>query len=357
MGIFSLKPKTVVGIDVSSTAVKLLELTQVGNGYRVESYAMELLPEKAVENKDIKELEIVGDTIRRVKARAKPSAEYAACAVAGNSVITKVVSMTAGLADDEIRETIEADANQYISFPLNEVNLDFEVLGPNEKEPETRMDVLLAAARNEVVDSRMAAVELGGFKVKVVDIERYALENALVLLAKDDPEINPEETLALVEVGAHSTTVYVLSNGKIIFTFDEPFGARNLTERIQLKYGLGYAEAVNAQREGGLPESYETELLIPFKRELAQQVNRMVQRYCNSPTAERLSHVLVSGGCAAIAGLVELLNEEIGGHVTIANPFIAMSVSNKVSKKDLMNDAPALLIACGLALRTFDKHY
>jgi type IV pilus assembly protein PilM len=357
VGIFSIKPKSVVGIDISSTAVKLLELTKVGNGYRVESYAMEPLPERSVENKDIKELEIVGDAIRRLKARAKPTAEHAACAVAGNSVITKIVTMTSGLTDNEIRETIEADANQYISFPLEEVNLDFEIIGPNEKEPEARMDVLLAAARNDVVDSRTAAMELGGFKVKVVDVERYALENALVLLAKDDPEINAEETLALVEVGSHSTTIYILSHSKIIYTFEEPFGARALTERIQIKYGLGYPEAIHAQRNGGLPESYETELLIPFKREMAQQVNRMVQRYCNSPTAERLSHVLVSGGCAAISGLVELLNEEIGGHVTIANPFIAMSVSNKVDKKDLMNDAPALLIACGLALRTFDTHY
>lgn len=358
MGIFSFKPDPLMGIDISSTAVKLLELSRTGKGsasYRVESYAMEPLPERVVEDKNISEegIEIVGDAIQRVIRRAKPKAEFAAVAVAGPAVMTKVIIMPGGLTDEEMFDAIQVDAEQYIPYPLDEVNLDFEVIGPNEKEPD-RVDVLLAACRQENADSRIAALEIAGVKAKVVDIERYALENALLLAVENDPEINPEETVALIEVGAASTTMNVLGGGKIVFTREEMFGGKRLTEEIQHRYGLSYEEANLAKRNGGLPDDYEVELLEPFKVEMAQQTSRMIQFYYASSTYGKLSHILIAGGCASIPGIIEHINSKVGGHVTVANPFSAMSVASRVSKKALMNDAPALMIACGLALRSFD---
>ncbi len=359
MGIFSLKPDPLMGIDISSTAVKLLELSRTGKGsasYRVENYAMEPLPERAVEDKNISEegFDTVVQAIQRVVNRAKSKTEFAAVAVAGPAVMTKVISMPGGLSDEEMLDTIESDAEQYIPYPLDEVNLDFELIGPSEKEPD-RVDVLLAACRKENVDSRIAALEEAGLKARVVDIERYALENALLLVVENDPEIDPEETVALVEVGAASTTMNVLGGGKIVFTREEMFGGRRLTEEIQHRYGLSYEEANLAKRNGGLPDDYEVELLEPFKVEMAQQISRMIQFYYASSTYGKLSHILIAGGCASIPGIIEHINSKVGGHVTVANPFSAMSVGSRVSKKALMNDAPALMIACGLALRSFDS--
>jgi len=355
MSLFSLKPEPLIGIDISSTAVKLLELSQAGKGYKVESYTMEPLPEKAIEDRNIVEIETVGDAIVRAVKRAKPRAQHAAVAVAGPSVITKTITMDGGMSDEDMKEQIEEDPAQYLGQDIEEINLDFQIIGPNEKEPD-RVDILLAACRSETLDQRIAAIELGSLKAKVVDIEKYALENALVMVAQNDPEIDEDEIIALIEVGATTTTMNVLGEQKVVYTHEEMFGGRQLTEQIQAHYELSYEEANIAKRAGGLPDDFETEILEPFKIEMAQQISRMVQYYYAQSSYGKLSHILIAGGCATIPGVIEHTNNKVGGHVTIVNPFAQMSVASRVSKKSLMEDAPALMIACGLALRTFDEY-
>lgn len=360
MSLFNLKPDPVVGIDISSTAVKVIELARVGKSYRVESYALEPLPEKAVVDKNIAEVEIVGEVVTRAIQQAKPKAKYAAIAVAGPGVIDKRITLDGGLSEDDMRSTIQIDGESYLGMPVDEVNLDFLVLGPNEKEVE-RSDVLLVAARKEMVESRVTVVELSNLKIGVVDVEKYALENAFIMMTQSDPEIIEGETVALVEVGATTTTMYVLgfaktSNAHIIFSREEMFGGNRLTESIQAMYSMSYQEANHSKKYGGLPDGYDTDVLEPFKMEMSQQINRMVQFYYSTSTFGKLSHIMVAGGCASINGVIEHIASKVGGHVTIANPFATMTISNKINKKALMEDAPALMIACGLALRTFDEY-
>lgn len=355
MSLFSLKPEPLIGIDISSTAVKLLELSQAGKGYKVESYTMEPLPEKAIEDRNIVEIEIVGDAISRAVKRAKPRAQHAAIAVAGPSVITKTITMDGGMSDEDMKEQIEEDPAQYLGQEIEEINLDFQIIGPNEKEPD-RVDILLAACRSETLDQRIAAIEQGGLKAKVVDVEKYALENALIMVAHNDPEIDEDEIIALIEVGATTSTMSVLGEHKVVYTHEEMFGGKQLTEQIQAHYELSYEEANIAKRAGGLPDDYETEILEPFKIEMAQQISHIIQYYYAQSSYGKLSHILIAGGCATIPGVIEHINNKVGGHVTIVNPFAQMSVASRVSKKSLMEDAPALMIACGLALRTFDEY-
>ena len=357
MSLFSLKPDPVIGIDISSTAIKLLELSRAGKGYKVESYDMEPLPEKAVEDKNIVEIEFVGEAIGRAVKRANPRTQYAAVAVAGPTVITKVITMDGGMSDNDMREQIEADPVTYLGQNVEEddVSFDFQVIGPNEKEPE-RVDILLAACRGETLEARKTVLELANLKPKVVDIEKYALENAFVMVARNDPEINEGETIALIEVGATTTTMNVLGDHKIVYAREEMFGGKQLTEQIQARYDLSYEEANLAKRNGGLPDDYETDILEPFKMEMATEISRMVQYYYSSSSYGKLSHILIAGGCATIPGIIEHINNKVGGHVSIVNPFAGMSIASRVSKKALMNDAPALMIACGLALRTFDEY-
>ncbi|HEW98183.1 MAG: pilus assembly protein PilM [Candidatus Parabeggiatoa sp. nov. 3] len=366
MSLFSLKSDQVVGIDISSTAVKLLELSQAGKGYKVESYAIEPLQEKAVEDKNIVDMEIVGNAIDNAVKRAKPRAQHAAVAVAGPSVITKMTTMDGGMSDEDMKQAIETDPATYLGQEVEDVHLDWKVIGPNEKEPE-RFDVLVAACRDETVEACITVLDMGGLKAKVVDIEKYALENALTMIAQNDPEINDGETIALIEVGATTTSMSVLGKKKseedkpvgeseIVYTHEEMFGGKQLTDQIIARYELNYEEANLAKRDGGLPEDYETEILEPFKVEMALQISRMVQYYYAQSSYGKLSHILIAGGCAAIPGIIEQISNKVGGHITIANPFASMSIASRVSKKSLMNDAPALMIACGLALRTFDEH-
>lgn len=360
MSLFNLKPDPVVGIDISTTAIKVLELARAGKSYRVESYALESLPEKAVVDKNIAEVEIVGETVTRCIQLAKPKTKYAAVAVAGPGVIDKKITLDGGLSDDDMRSAIQVDGEAYLGMPVDEVNLDFLVLGPNEKEPE-RSDVLLVAARKEMVDSRITAVEMASLKTRVVDVEKYALENAFIMMTQNDPEIIEGETVALVEVGATTTAMYVMGNTKtpqarIVFSREEMFGGNRLTDSIQAMYSMNYDEANYAKKHGSLPDGYDTDVLEPFKMEMAQQINRMVQFYYSSSTFGKLSHIMVAGGCASINGIIEQIANKVGGHVTVANPFASMTIGAKVNKKALMEDAPALMIACGLALRTFDEY-
>jgi type IV pilus assembly protein PilM len=360
VSLFNLKPDPVVGIDISSTAVKVIELSRAGKGYRVESYALGALPEKAVVDKNIAEVEIVGEVVTRSIQLAKPKAKYAAVAVAGPGVIDKRITLDGGLSDEDMRSTIQIDGESYLGMPVDEVNLDFLVLGPNEKEVE-RSDVLLVAARKEMVESRVTVVEMSNLKTRVVDVEKYALENAFVMMTQSDPEIIEGETVALVEVGATTTTMYVMGstktpNAHIVFSREEMFGGNRLTESIQAMYSMSYEESNYAKKNGGLPDGYDTDVLEPFKMDMAQQINRMVQFYYSTSSFGKLSHIMVAGGCASIDGVIEHIASKVGGHVTIANPFASMSIDSKINKKALMEDAPALMIACGLALRTFDEY-
>ena len=268
--IFKPKKPPVLGLDISSTAVKLLELGKSGDRLRVESYAVEPLPPNSVIEKNISDVEAVGEAIKRVVKRSGSRTRFAAAAVAGSAVITKTVSMPANLSEDELEQQIQLEADQYIPYPLEEVNLDFEVLGPTENDPE-RVDVLLAASRSENVDVRVAAIELAGLKAKIIDVEAYAIENAFQLLAPQLPEQGIDQTIAVVDVGATMTTLNVMHDLKNIYTREQVFGGKQLTEEIQRRYGLSYEEAGMAKRQGGLPDNYVPAVLEPFMETMASR--------------------------------------------------------------------------------------
>lgn len=342
-----------LGIDISSTSVKLLELSRSGSRYRVESYAVEpLLPNSVVE-KNITDAELVGEAIRRAVAKSGTKTKNAACAVAGSAVITKIITMPATLSDDEMEGQIQIEADQYIPYPLEEISLDFQVLQPSASEPD-KVDVMLAASRSDNVDIRVAALGVGGLTTKVVDVEAFALENAVLLLADGDEQLGDAHVVAVMDVGATTSTLSVLEDSKIIYTREQSFGGRQLTEEIQRRYGLSYEEAGLAKRQGGLPDNYEPEVLQPFMESMAQEVNRALQFFYSSSQVGAVDHVLIAGGCASIKSIEAVIQSKIDTNVTVANPFRSMSISSRVKGDALANDAPALMIACGLALRSFD---
>ena len=247
MGLFGNRHIPLLGLDISSAAVKLLEIGKSGDRYRVEAYAVEPLPPNSVVEKAITDEAAVGEAIRRAVSRSGTRLKHAAVAVAGSAVITKVIPMPADLPDEDMESQLQLEADQYIPYPLEEVNLDFQVMGRSETDP-TKVDVLLAASRSENVDVRVAAAELGGLTVKIVDVEAFAMENAFALLAEDMPDGGADRTIALVDIGATMTTLSVLHDLKIIYAREQVFGGRQLTEEIQRRYGLSYEEAGLAKR-------------------------------------------------------------------------------------------------------------
>lgn len=351
--LFKQKQPAVLGLDISSTAIKLLELGKSGDRLRVESYAVEPLPANSVIEKNIADVEAVGDAIKRAVKRSASRTKLAAVAVAGSAVITKIIAMPASLTEDEMEQQIELEADQYIPYPLEEVNLDFEVIGPSENDPE-RIDILLAASRSENVDIRIAAIELAGLKAKIVDVEAYAMENAFSLIIPQLPEQGIDQTIAIIDVGATMTTLNVMHDRKTIYTREQVFGGKQLTEEIQRRYGLSYEEAGMAKRQGGLPDNYVPEVLEPFKDAMTQQVSRSLQFFYGSSQYNNVDHIVLAGGSAMIPGIDEMIANKLGVHTSVANPFTNMTLASRVKAQSLSNDAPALMIAAGLAMRSFD---
>jgi len=351
--LFKQKQPIVLGLDISSTAIKLLELGQSGDRYRVESYAVEPLPANSVIEKNIADVEAVGEAIKRAVKRSASRTKLASVAVAGSAVITKIIAMPASLTEDDMEQQIELEADQYIPYPLEEVNLDFEVIGPSENDPE-RIDVLLAASRSENVDIRIAAIELAGLKAKIVDVEAYAMENAFSLLIPQLPEQGIDQTIAVIDIGATMTTLNVMHDRKTIYTREQVFGGKQLTEEIQRRYGLSYEEAGMAKRQGGLPDNYVPEVLEPFKDAMTQQVSRSLQFFYGSSQYNNVDHIVLAGGSAMIPGIDEMIANKLGVHTSVANPFTNMTLASRVKAQSLSNDAPALMIAAGLAMRSFD---
>lgn len=353
LGLFSNKANSLLGIDISSTSVKLLELSRTGNRFRVEAYAVEPLPANAVVEKNIAELEGVGLALSRVLVKARSNAKSAAVAVAGSAVITKTIEMDAGLSDDELENQLKVEADQYIPYPLEEVAIDFEVQGYSPRNPE-RVEVLLAACRKENVEVREAALALAGLSARVVDVEAYALERAFGLLSAQMAQGDAPLTVAVVDIGATMTTLSVLHNGRIIYTREQLFGGRQLTEEIQRRYGLSNEEAGLAKKQGGLPDDYNPEVLQPFKDAVVQQVSRSLQFFFAAGQYNDVDYIMLAGGTASISGLDRLIQQRLGTPTLVANPFADMALSSKVNAGALASDAPALMIACGLALRSFD---
>jgi len=352
-GLFQNKPNVVIGLDISSTSVKLLELSRSNGRYRVEAYAVEPLPPNAVVEKNISDVEGVGEAVKRVIGRSKCSAKGAAVAVAGSAVITKTIEMDSVLTDEEMENQITVEADQYIPYPLDEVALDFEVQGLSERNPE-QVEVLLAACRKENVEMREAALQLGGLKPLIVDIEAHAMKRAFEQL-KPQLGANPEDlVVAIIDIGATMTTLSVLADERSIYTREQLFGGKQLTEEIQRRYSLSFEEAGLAKKQGGLPDDYEEEVLQPFKEAVLQQVTRSLQFFFSSSQYDDVDYIVLAGGTASIEGLAEMIEAKLGTPTIIANPFVEMSLSSKVDADALANDAPAMMISCGLAMRSFD---
>jgi len=353
MSWFNRGQPVVLGIDISSAAIKLLELSKSGARYKVESYAVAPLPQDAVIDKNIANVDVIANAIKAAVKQSGTKTKQACVAVAGTSVMTKVISMPGSLNEDDMEEQILVEADQYVPYSLDEVNLDFEVQGETEDNSEM-VDVLLAASRRENVDDMVEALEKAGLKAQVVDVEAFAMENAFSLLSDQLPDAIENQTIAIADIGATMSTLNVIHDGRTVYTREQGFGGKQLTEEIQRRYGLSYEEAGLAKKHGGLPDNYMADVLDPFKKAMIQQIARSLQFFVSSSANRGVDSIVLAGGCSSIAGLEKLVEQNLGIPAYIANPFINMALSNRVKPQSLSNDAPSMMIACGLALRSFD---
>ena len=354
LDLFTPKAPPLFGLDISSSSVKMLEIVDAGKGaYRVERYAIEPLARDAVVDGNINNLEALIDAVKRGYKRLGTRTKHVAMAVPTGAVITKTIVVNAALRESELEVQVETEANQYIPFALEEVNLDFQVIGPSPTSPDEQQ-VLIAATRKEKVEDRVAVAESAGLKPLVMDVESFAQQTALSIVVQSLPEQGKDKNVAIVDVGANVMNVTVLRNEQSVYTREQAFGGNQLTQEIVTRYGMSPEEAENAKRSGGLPDDFEAEVLKPFMQNLATEVQRALQFFFTSTQYHNVDHILLAGGSAVIPGLDEVVTTQAQVPAIIANPFAHMQTSPRVQQKRLMIDAPSLIVACGLAMRRFD---
>jgi type IV pilus assembly protein PilM len=354
LDIFSPKAPPLFGLDISSSSVKMLEIVEAGRGaYRVERYVIEPLPRDATVDGNISNLESVVETVKRGYKRMGTRSKHVAMAVPTGAVITKKIIVPASLRENELEVQVESEANQYIPFALEEVNLDFQVVGPSPNSPEEQ-EVMIAATRKEKVEDRVAVAESAGLKAAVMDIEAFAQQSALELVIKQLPGAGKDLNVAIVDIGANVMNVSVMRNDQSIYTREQAFGGNQLTQDIVARYGMSAEEAENAKRTGGLPDDFETEVLRPFMENLSMEVQRALQFFFTSTQYHSVEQILLAGGSAVISGMDEVVHTRTQVPTMVANPFATMQASPRIQLKKLMVDAPSLIVACGLAMRRFD---
>jgi len=348
---FKASTPPLIGIDISASAVKMVALADdAQGGYKLEGYAISPLPKDAMTDGNVNDLDKVAEAIKQAWKMLGSREKRAALALPAVAVISKKVLMAANLREADMEAQVEAEANQYIPFSLDEVNIDFQVLGPapNNKD---EVEVLIAASRKEKIEDRIAAAEGAGLKVSVMDVETYATEAAYTLVANQLPNSGREQTVMIIDIGALMMHINVLHDNQSIYTREQTFGGGQLTLEIQRRFGLSLEEAEVAKRKGGLPDSYDIEVLQPFVQLLTMEVARALQFFTSSTQYNRVDHIVLAGGCAAIPAINLAVQERILVNTIIANPFHAMAISPRIKQQQAEIDAPALLIACGLAMR------
>ena len=351
-----LKAKTppLIGCDISSSSVKMVEVVEAGrNVYRVERYAIEPLPKDTVVDGNIANIEAAGEAIKRAHKNLGSRIKNIAMALPAAAVITKKVILASNQREEDMEVQVQSEANQYIPFSLDEVNLDFQVLGPAPSSDE-EVEVLIAASRKEKIEDRVAAAEAAGLKTIVMDVESYAAQSAFELICEGSSGVKESDVTVIVDIGATVTRVTVLHNGQTVYTREQQIGGNQLTQDIARQFDMPPEEAEAAKRVGSLPESFGPDVLAPFNEKIVLEIQRALQFFFTSTQFNNVDHILLTGGCAMLDGLEEMVAQRTQVHTLVANPFANMALSSKIKPRQLTMDAPSLMVACGLAMRRFD---
>jgi len=348
------KTPPLIGVDISSSFIKMVEIAEAGKGlYRVERYVIEPLPKDTVTDGNIANIEAAGEVMKRAHKQMATRIKNIALALPSSAVITKKVLLNGNQRDEDMEYQVQSEANQYIPFSLDEVNLDFQVIGPAPNSEE-EVEVLIAASRKEKIEDRVAVAEAAGLKTTIMDVESYAALAAFEMIKGSATGIESKDVTAIVDIGALTTRVTVMHEDQQVYSREQQLGGFQLTQDISRQFGMPMEEAEVAKKSGGLPDNYHTDVLQPFNEKVVLEVSRALQFFFTSTQFNKVDHILLCGGSAVLDGLEEMIDQRTQVHTLVANPFANMALSSKIKPRQLTIDAPALMVACGLAMRRFD---
>jgi type IV pilus assembly protein PilM len=347
------KHPPMIGLDISSSSVKLVELSQTASGeFTLDRFASEPFEKGWIADGQIEKFDEVAEAVRKVVVKSGTRTKHVAMAMPPSAVITKKIMLPAGLREEEMELQVEAEANQYIPFSLDEVSLDFCVAGPSPTSAGD-VEVLIAASRKDRVQDRQGLAEAAGLKPAILDIESYASRLAMGRLIASLPGEGKDALVALFEIGAETTSLKVLRDDELLYDRDQAFGGAQLTQLISRQYGFSFEEAELKKLSGDLPEDFQNAIMAPFVDSLSQEIGRALQYFFTSTPHHKVHYVMMAGGTATLPGLKDRVTDLTGFASMIVNPFDGMKLGSAVRESKLRREAPSYLTACGLAMRRF----
>ena len=352
--LFFAKSSSLLGLDISSSSVKFVEISFSGARPKLERYAIEILPKGAIVDGHIDNMEAVSAAVERGWKKIGTKIKQVAMALPTSAVITKKIYLPKGLSEQEYEFQVESEANQYIPFPLDEVSLDFQILGASPGSPDD-VEVLIAASRKEMLEDRVALAEAAGLKPMVVDVDSFAVRAVVERFCQQLEGQAKDQIIDVFDIGANVTRASVFRNAESIYDREQAFGGAQLTQDISRAYGMTFEEADVNKRNATLPDNYSTELLRPFIESTVLEITRGLQFFFTSTPYSRVDMILLGGGCAVLEGLADAVSSRTQTQAVVLNPFKGMELSDKVREKQLKFDAPALMVAAGLAMRKFES--
>lgn len=344
-----------LGVDISPSAVKVVELGEAAGGaVELRGYAIEQFEKGAVVDGNIAQPEVVAAALTRALSKIGTRTRGVALAMPASAVIAKRIKLPAGLTEEDYEVQVESEASNYIQFPIEEVNLDFQVLGPTNSDDD-EVEVLLVASRKEQIEDRVAIAEMCDLQAVVVDVESYASRLAVQYVTDGLPNHAQGEVIAVFDIGSAVTMLSVYLDTEIVFEREQTFGGQTLTQDLVRLYGLTPEEAELKKKSGDLPEGFQTEVLTPFVEQGAANITRTLQFFFTSTEYTKVDRIYLSGGTSVVPGLAEAVAERTQLPTALLVPFDGMQIGSGVRERQLEADAPALTTACGLALRRFDS--
>ena len=351
---FSAKNRSkMVGVDIGTTSVKLVELSRSGKSVKIDCYGYEPLPPGLIIEHQIKDSTEVGMAISRLLAKSGSKAKRAAVCVSSTNVISKTISVQSDISEDELEALVELEADRVVPYALDDVNIDYVRLGKSQQSAEEDL-LQLVVCRKNVVENLTDALEQAELEPAIVDVDQMALSRVNSFVGKNKGVSTKGKTTAVMDFGSNSSRLLVFNNNRIIYSRDNPYGGRQLIDNISQKYGIQTEEASNALRKNQLASSFKKEVLKPFVKTLMQEVLRTMQFFYSSSTHNKIDQLLITGGCAQIGNIDSFIEKRTEVPTSVLNPFASVKMGNKINKDRFRKDIPNLGVATGLALRGLD---
>lgn len=341
------KKRETVGIDIGSSSVKLVQLREQKGAYQLLNVGILPLPAEAIVDNTLMDSSSIVETIKNLIKSLNIKATDAACSISGNAVIIRKIVLPA-MTSAELEEQIQWEAEQYIPFDINDVNIDFQILSPDENDP-SKMNVLLVASKKDIVNDYITVFNETGLKLAVLDVDAFAAQNAFEI----NYDVFPEEVIALVNIGANIMNLNIVKGGASLFTRDVQLGGSVYTDEIQKQFGVGSEEAEKIKLSGECPDQGKLQGIISRLNEtLSLEMRRSLDFYNSTASEGKIGKVYLSGGAAKTAMLVEAVSQRLGVPVEILKPFQKINYNEKEFDIEYLREiAPLVTVAMGLATR------